>query len=411
MSAPDHVDELPAVVVDGNGPGLGEGGNGPGLGEGGNGQELGGGGNGALGMEDDIGDPPLHADNVNVALQPGQMGHQGGLAQVAHPAGGVLGFPPTQAIPPGPQLHPNGMPHWVMGHGSQNQVVGQDFVRDQQTLFSTPPNSFNLSSLLAALPASTPAQAQQLAGLLSQFGALNVGSASPQVSLSVSQLSAVVQQLVTDHSQLLSAKKESEIQRQVGMFSNPLSKRAVEGLLRMADAVDRVCKILTVGGSVVIATATNFAHINTLIQLVLGGLQEMKDRVQSDLNKFEVSIQSPLGWRFVSGLEKLEGSVGTISRADLRAQEQIFLRHEALLLASSKAATSKNNQGGGGGAAAGKGKGKGKGAAKTSAADQATKKKKGGGVGKPKRGGCHRCGGPHFVRACPKPVPTVEEAG
>ena len=292
---------------------------------------------------------------------------------------------------------------------SQNQVMGQDFVRDQHTLFSTPPNSFNLSSLLAALPASTPAQAQQLAGLLSQFGALNVGSASPQVSLSVSQLSAVVQQLVTDHSQLLSAKKESEIQRQVGMFTNPLSKRAVEGLLRMSDAVDRVCKILTVGGSVVIASATNFSHINTLIGLVLGGLQEMKDRVQSDLNKFEVSIQSPLGWRIVSGLEKLEGSVGTISRADLRAQEQIFLRHEALLLASSKAASSKNNQGGGGGEAAGKGKGKGKGA-KTSAADQATKKKKGGGVGKPKRGGCHRCGGPHFVRACPKPVPTVEEA-
>ena len=58
MSAPDHVDEVPAVVGDGNGPGLGEGGNGPGLGEGGNGLELGGGGNGALGMEDDIGDRP-----------------------------------------------------------------------------------------------------------------------------------------------------------------------------------------------------------------------------------------------------------------------------------------------------------------------------------------------------------------
>ena len=26
------------------------------------------------------------------------------------------------------------------------------------------------------------------------------------------------------------------------------------------------------------------------------------------------------------------------------------------------------------------------------------------GVSKPKKGGCHRCGGPHFVRACPKPV-------
>ena len=357
-----------------------------------------------------------NGNNVDNALQPAQMGQglgQGSLPQVANLAevGGGLGIAPPQGIPPGPNLHLNGLPMWVMGHESQHQVVGPDFVRDQQSLFSTPPHSFNLSSLLAALPASTPAQAQQLAGLLSQFGSLNVGSASPQMSLSVSQLSAVVQQLVTDHSNLLSSKKELDIQRQVSMFTNPMSKRAVEGLLRMDDAVDRICKILTVGGAVVIATATNFTHVNTIIKLVLGGLQEMKDRVKSDMNKYEVSIQSPLGWRFVSDMEKLEGSVGSISRAELRAQEQIYLRHEALLLASSKAATSKNTQGGGGGAAVGKGKGKGKGAGKVSAADQATKKKKGGGVGKPKRGGCHRCRGPHFVRACPKPIPTGDDTG
>ena len=28
----------------------------------------------------------------------------------------------------------------------------------------------------------------------------------------------------------------------------------------------------------------------------------------------------------------------------------------------------------------------------------------GGKVKKPRNGGCHRCGGPHFVRACPKPI-------
>ena len=30
--------------------------------------------------------------------------------------------------------------------------------------------------------------------------------------------------------------------------------------------------------------------------------------------------------------------------------------------------------------------------------------KSSGRVSKPRYGGCHRCGGPHFVRACPKPV-------
>ena len=28
----------------------------------------------------------------------------------------------------------------------------------------------------------------------------------------------------------------------------------------------------------------------------------------------------------------------------------------------------------------------------------------GGKIAKPRNGGCHRCGGPHYVRACPKPL-------
>ena len=76
--------------------------------------------------------------------------------------------------------------------------------------------------------------------------------------------------------------------------------------------------ILSSGGTMVQANSQNIAHINTLLSLIMGGVREIRNRLRTDLNKFEISLQSPLGWKLVSGMEKYEGSVGTISRADLR---------------------------------------------------------------------------------------------
>ena len=150
------------------------------------------------------------------------------------------------------------------------------------------------------------------------------------------------------------------------------------------------------------ANAQNIDHINTLLSLTMGGIQEIRNRLRTDLNKFEISLQSPLGWKLVSEMEKYEGSVGTISRADLRLQERSFIQHERLLAESAKSAGAGPSKGAGA-----KNTTK-KGAVKETAADKAVTKKKGGGVSKPKKGGCHRCGGPHFVRNCDKPAPTPE---
>ena len=98
-------------------------------------------------------------------------------------------------------------------------------------------------------------------------------------------------------------------------------------------------------------------------------------------------------------MEGLEGQVGRISMTALRSQEKAYLVHKAAVDAVNKPSYS----GGGSGKFQGKGKpaGKGKGKGKGKGAQHKTKE---GGVSKPKRGGCQRCGGPHFVRACPKPV-------
>ena len=73
-------------------------------------------------------------------------------------------------------------------------------------------------------------------------------------------------------------------------------------------------------------------------------------------------------------MEKYEGSVGTISRADLRLQERSFIQHERLLAESAKSAGVGTSKGAGA-----KNTTK-KMAAKTTAADKAVTKKKGGGV-------------------------------
>ena len=55
----------------------------------------------------------------------------------------------------------------MVGGGGTFAVPGQpDPVREPQSLFSTPPPSFSMSTLLAALPSSSPDQIRQLQGVL-----------------------------------------------------------------------------------------------------------------------------------------------------------------------------------------------------------------------------------------------------
>ena len=65
----------------------------------------------------------------------------------------------------GGRMTPQLLPGSVMGGGGGFTVPGQtEPLRDPQSLFTTPPPSFSMSSLLAALPSSTPDQIRQLSG-------------------------------------------------------------------------------------------------------------------------------------------------------------------------------------------------------------------------------------------------------
>ena len=147
------------------------------------------------------------------------------------------------------------------------------------------------------------------------------------------------------------------------------------------------------------ATPTNHVQVNRAISLVLSAAQVLRDRLAADEEKHLMAQTLDYGWTLVSNMDGLEGQVGRISMTALRSQEKAYLAHKDAVDAVNKPSYSEGRGGKfqtkGKPVPNGKGKGKGK---------KPQNKTKEGGLSKPKRGGCHRCDGPYFVRACPKPV-------
>ena len=81
----------------------------------------------------------------------------------------------------------------------------------------------------------------------------------------------------------MKSKRERDIDVEVSLYANPMSKHAVEHDMRLSDSAENI-----------------LVYCNTIIRLA------------SDLSKHLIAKTSSLGWRFVSSLESLEGQVGHI---------------------------------------------------------------------------------------------------
>jgi hypothetical protein len=118
-----------------------------------------------------------------------------------------------------------------------------------------------------------------------------------------------------------------------------MSKRSVEHNLRLLDCVEDFQNFLMVDGAAVEVTASNFQQVSQAprsLKLVLDMTQRMKDRIHANSDKHMVAKNSPLGWKMVSVLEDLEGSLGRISMVDLRAQETSYMKHLAAMDTATK---------------------------------------------------------------------------
>ena len=124
--------------------------------------------------------------------------------------------------------------------------------------------------------------------------------------------------------------------------------------------------------------------------------------------------ESHLGWKVAQELDKEELDVEEKDSAKILTGKTVASAEKSLMtyqLDRDKTSNHKSKGGAGGAIGAGRGRGhggrggqggrgggKGKGAFNGVSPSGAEK------VTKPCNGGCHRCGGHHFVRSCPKPL-------
>ena len=139
-------------------------------------------------------------------------------------------------------------------------------------------------------------------------------------------LSAVLGKLASDNSLLLQEKRERDIGVYVILYSNPMSKCAVEHNMRLQDIINDLVEAVTFNDQVVQASSNNIPQVNQALGLVLSGVQRLRDRIMADRENHRIAMTSELGWQHVSNLEGLEGQVGCISMVDLRAKEKAYLK-------------------------------------------------------------------------------------
>ena len=180
-----------------------------------------------------------------------------------------------------------------------------------------------------------------------------------------------------------------------------MSQRAVTNNFRILHIIDDILTVLKPNGQVLVPVTLGRADATIEAQVVL--LEEISRILQRDSEVHQIAKDSHIGWALLPYLDEEEtateekDSLKLIKSKDVAMAEKNFM---SFTLDKSKTSTFNRGAAGKGASTRGKGKNKGKGRQKgKSTLNQVS----GGSVGKSKKnrsGGCHRCGGPHFVRSC-----------
>ena len=202
--------------------------------------------------------------------------------------------------------------------------------------------------------------------------------------------------------QLLTAARKAQVASTLAKLTNPMSIRAVTNNYKLQHMIEDILSTLKSNGQICVPVSLDRATAIIEAQVVL--LEEMSRLLQRDNEVHQIAKDSHIGWALLPYLDEEEtaseekDSLKLIKSKDISTAEKNFMSFN---LDKSKTSTFNRGAGGRGGASTrGKGKNKGKGRQKgKSTLNQVS----GGSVGKsnkPRSGGCHRCGGPHFVRSC-----------
>ena len=202
--------------------------------------------------------------------------------------------------------------------------------------------------------------------------------------------------------QLLTAARKAKLAATLAKLTNPMSIRAVTNNCKLQDMIQDILSTLKSNGQLCVPVSLDRA--TALIEAQVIVLEEMSRLLQRDNEVHQIAKDSHIGWALLPYLDEEEtaseekDSLKLIKSKDISTAEKAYMSFN---LDKNKTSSFNKGSGGRGGAStrgARKGKG-GRGGKGKSNLNQVS----GGTVGKsskPRSGGCHRCGGPHFVRSC-----------
>ena len=196
---------------------------------------------------------------------------------------------------------------------------------------------------------------------------------------------------------LVAASRKAKVAEALSKLSDPMSQRAFTLIYRVLHIIEDIMSVLKPNGAVYVPTSLVRAGAVILAQTVL--LEEVTRIIQRDSEVHQIAKDSHIGWNLLPFLDEEEtayeerDSSRMIKSKDIATAEKAYMSYT---LDKTKTSNFRSGCAGRGvSGSRGKGKGKGKGRGKPSLNSVA-----GGSVGKsskPRSGGCHRCGGPHFV--------------
>ena len=201
---------------------------------------------------------------------------------------------------------------------------------------------------------------------------------------------------------LLTAARKAKVASTLAKLTNPMSMRAVTNNFRILHIIEDILITLKPNGQVLVPVSLGRAAATIEAQVTL--LEEISRILQRDSEVHQIAKDSHVGWSLLPYLDEEEtateekDSLKLIKSKDIAAAEKSYMTYT---LDKSKTSTfTRGGAGRGVSTTSGKGKGKGKGRGRGKSPLNGVA---GGSVGKsskPRTGGCHRCGGPHFVRSC-----------
>ena len=282
---------------------------------------------------------------------------------------------------------------------------------DQQAAPAPAPGGGGGGGLLGGgLPAPPQVEPLDNMGAIGAAVAAIANDSAPMVSV-LEGMAAKINTLTMDNrftkqenQQLVVEARKAKLAALVGKLTNPMSIRAVTLNSKMNDMIQDLLSTIKSNGNLCVPVSFDGTTILIKAQVVV--LEEMSRLILRDNEVHQIAKDSHIGWALLPFLDEEETASEEKESLKLIKSKAISDAEKAYMsFHVDKNKTSSYSKGAGGrggastrGARKGKGGRGGKGKGKSNLNQVAGETV--GNSSKPRSGGCHRCGGPHFVRSC-----------